>query len=191
MTTGGANIGLGRLAGALTTGNFNIAIGNAGVEGESDTIRIGDIQTRTFIAGIRGRTTGIADAVSVVIDSSGQLGTVSSSHRYKHDIDDMGTTSDRLLQLRPVTFRYKEAFENSEQPLQYGLIAEEVADVFPELVVFNEENKPETVKYRLLSSLLLNELQKQQSEIEDLSGQIAELSELVNRMARAQDKLRQ
>ncbi len=73
----------------------------------------------------------------------------------------MGATSDRLLQLRPVTFRYKEAHENGAMPLEYGLIAEEVAEAFPDLVVFNAEGQPETVKYRLLSSLLLNEVKKQ------------------------------
>ena len=101
----------------------------------------------------------------------------------------MGSASDRLLQLHPVTFRYKDAYANGEQPLDYGLIAEEVAEVFPELVVFNDDKQPETVKYRLLSSLLLNELQKQHSrlsgqvaEIDELKDQLTELSQLVNQM---------
>ena len=103
--------------------------------------------------------------------------------------------------MHPVTFRYKENYANGERPLDYGLIAEEVAEVFPELVVFNDENQPETVKYRLLSSLLLNELQKQHSEIKDLSGQVAEidelkerlteLSELVDRLARPENSTHQ
>lgn len=92
----------------------------------------------------------------------------------------MGSASDRLLNLNPVTFRYKEARKNGENPLEYGLIAEEVADVFPELVVFNDMQQPETVKYRLLSSLLLNELQKQHTE---LGGQVAEIAELREQMA--------
>jgi hypothetical protein len=188
-TTGSDNVALGWKAGRnLTSGSSNIAISNAGVAGEGFTTRIGASQTRAFVAGIRGVTTGNANAVNVVIDSSGQLGTVSSSRRYKQDIDDMGLASDRLLQLRPVTFRYKKPYETGEKPQEFGLIAEEVAEVFPELVVCNEENQPETVKYRLLSSLLLNELQKQNRtlenqavEVAELKAQIAELSKFVNR----------
>jgi hypothetical protein len=119
----------------------------------------------------------------VVIDSAGQLGTISSSISYKENIDDMGSASERLLQLRPVTFRYKEPYENNEKPLQYGLIAEEVAQVFPELVVYDDDNQPETVKYRLLSTLLLNELQKQNRQLETLNDQVADLNQLVQRMA--------
>jgi hypothetical protein len=191
-TTGTNNIAVGGFAGYdLTSGDSNILIGNRGFAGEGNTTRIGDagFQNRAFIAGINGTTTGVADAVTVVIDSNGQLGTVSSSRRYKEDINDMGSASDRLLQLHPVTFRYKESYASGEQPLDYGLIAEEVAEVFPELVVFNDENQPETVKYRLLSSLLLNELQKQHSElsgqaaeISELKDQLTELSQLVNQM---------
>ena len=121
-----------------------------------------------------------ADAVAVVIDSNGQLGTVSSSRRYKQDINDMGNASDRLLEPHPVTFRYKDTYANGERPIDHGLIAEEVADRFPELVVFNEENQPETVKYRLLSSMLLNELQKQHST---LSGQVAQIDGLKDELA--------
>ena len=132
--------------------------------------------------------TGVNDAVNVVIDSNGQLGTISSSRRYKEDINDMGDESDRLLRLHPVTFRYKEAYANDEQPLDYGLIAEEVAEVFPELVVFNDENQPETVKYRLLSSLLLNELQKQHAL---LSGQVAEIDELKEQLTELSQRVNQ
>ena len=189
-TTGTNNIAIGGFAGYdLTSGDSNILLGNRGFPGEGNTTRIGDpdFQTRAFVAGIQGVMTGVNDAVNVVIDSNGQLGTISSSRRYKEDINDMGDESDRLLRLHPVTFRYKEAYANDEQPLDYGLIAEEVAEVFPELVVFNDENQPETVKYRLLSSLLLNELQKQHAllsgqvaEIDDLKEQLTELSQRVN-----------
>jgi hypothetical protein len=93
-----------------------------------------------------------------------------------------------------VTFRYKEAYENGEKPLDYGLIAEEVAEVFPELVVYNEEGQPETVKYRLLSSMLLNELQKehqmnqgQQSQIASLSAKATEVEELRAQVAEMSD----
>ena len=124
-TTGSRNIALGRYAGsALTTGNYNIAIGNYGVAGEGSTIRIGaaGTHTRAFIAGIRGVTTGNANAIPVVVDSAGQLGTVSSSRRFKQDMADMGDTSERLLELRPVVFRYKQeqTVPNGEIPLEYG-----------------------------------------------------------------------
>jgi hypothetical protein len=94
------------------------------------------------------------------------------------------------LQLRPVTFRYKEAYANGGTPDEFGLIAEEVAQVFPELVVFNEDNQPETVKYRLLSSLLLNELQKQSAELRSLSGQVAEIEDLKAQVANLNQMMR-
>ena len=179
-TSGSNNIALGWHAGFhITDGGFNIAIGNGGDPADNNTIRIGNANHhRTFVAGVEGVMTGINDAVTVVIDSNGQLGTVSSSARYKEDINDMGAASERLLQLRPVTFQYKEAYANGATPQEFGLIAEEVAQVFPELVIMNEDNQPETVKYRLLSSLLLNELQKQSSELQTLSGQVAEIEDL-------------
>lgn len=188
---GDDNLAIGRYSGQLITGSRNIAIANDGVAGESNTIRVGNAnQLRTFVSGIRGTQTGLADAVTVVIDSNGQLGTVSSSHRYKEEISDMGEASGRLLDLKPVTFRYKEGRQNGDRPLEYGLIAEQVAEVFPDLVVFNSEGQPETVKYRLLSSLLLNELQKQHqqldgqvAEIRELKGQLTELSQIVSEMA--------
>jgi len=196
--SGAQNIALGSFAGAGNlTGAFNISIGSGGVDGENNTTRIGTAnQFRTFITGIQSVVTDVNDAVTVVIDSNGQLGTISSSRRYKEDIQDMGNSSDRLLQLRPVTFRYKEAYEDGEKPIDYGLIAEEVADVFPELVVFNKDQKPETVKYRLLSSLLLNELQKehqvnrqQDAELVELRNQVAEMAELKAQVAEMNEML--
>jgi hypothetical protein len=166
------NIAIGLSAGEyLVSGAHNIAIGNNWQYGDSAdvrTMRLGQQfgpfrQERTFIAGIRDVATDLTDEVAVYIDSNGQLGTLSSSRRYKEDIEDMGTVSERLLALRPVTFRYKKATKEGEQPLQFGLIAEEVAEVFPELVVFDDEGQPETVKYHLLTSMLLNELQKQKA----------------------------
>jgi hypothetical protein len=168
---------VGYQAGYDVTGSDNIAIGNKGIDGESATIRIGDAdQTRAFIAGIRGTATGIGDALSVVIDSAGQLGTVSSSRRYKQDVSDMGASSSSVMDLRPVTFRHTKAYANGEKPIQYGLIAEEVAEVFPDLVVYNEEGQPETVKYHLLSVILLNELQQQEERISELEAKLDRLS---------------
>ena len=157
---GSNNIALGQGAGYSTTGDGNILIGNTGAASENHTTRIGNVQTRAFIAGIRGQTTGSADAVAVLIDSNGQLGTVSSSGRVKQDVAPMAERSRALAALRPVSFRYKEPFADGQKPIQFGLIAEQVAEVFPELVVIDEQGKPETVKYHLLSSLLLNEFQK-------------------------------
>lgn len=167
--SGANNTALGILAGSnLFTGTGNLYLANPGVNPESDTIRVGDAQTRTYIAGIRGTTTGVNDAITVVIDSNGQLGTLSSSRSLKYDIEGLEAVDDRLLALRPVSFRYN--WHGEEGPVQFGLIAEEVAEVFPELVVFNEERQPETVRYHLLSTLLLNELKRQHARIEALEA---------------------
>ena len=122
-------------------------------------------QTKTFIAGVRGITTGVADAVLVAIDSNGQLGTISSSRRYKKDIQDMRGASAGLLELRPVTFRYTQAFTDGATPTQYGLIAEEVAEIYPDVVVYNDAGQAETVQYRKVNAMLLNEVQRQHRQI--------------------------
>jgi hypothetical protein len=177
-TTGIGNIALGYQAGFyLTTGNYNIDIGNSGVAAEGNTIRIGDSnQTRAFIAGIRGVTTGASDAVAVLIDSNGQLGTVSSSIRLKQDVADMGDASSRLMELRPVMFHYK---AHPDGPLQYGLIAEEVNEVMPELVVRDATSQVESVAYHEMPAMLLNELQKQHATIQAQQAQIEELRRIV------------
>jgi hypothetical protein len=165
-TTGNDNTAIGYLAGFdLTTGSNNIAIDNRGVAGESNTIRIGETQTRAFIAGIRGVTTATA-AVPVLIGTDGQLGTASSSRRVKDDIADMGTASKVLMQLRPVTFHYKSDKNPKGRSPQYGLIAEEVEKVAPGLVARSATGEIETVYYQHLTPMLLNEYQKQQRMIE-------------------------
>ncbi len=176
-TTGSNNIALGNDAGSsVTTGSANILIGNPGVAAESNTIRIGGgPQTKAFIDGIRGVTTGVANAIPVLIDSSGQLGTVSSSRRYKEDIRDMADSSSGLMKLRPVTFRYTKAYANGDRPVQPGLIAEEVFEVFPDLVVHDSEGEIETVQYHKLIPMLLNELQKQERQNQIQGRRIAEL----------------
>jgi hypothetical protein len=185
-TTGSNNTAIGTSASAITTGSNNIAIGanaatnvsggnsnnihigSLGAPGDGATIRIGNPGTQSsfFAAGIRGDTTGSNDAVPVVIDSNGQLGTVSSSRRLKEDIEDMGAVSRDLMRLRPVTFRYKQPFADGSKPIQYGLIAEEVAEVYPDLVAHSASGQIETVKYQVLDSMLLNELQKEHRQIE-------------------------
>jgi Chaperone of endosialidase len=177
-TVGDGNIAIGPGAAQyVTTGDNNIEIGNLGSSSDNRVIRIGDLVTQTsfFAAGIRGITTGNNNAVPVVIDSSGQLGTVSSSERFKEDIQDMGDSSRAILQLRPVTFRYSQPFNDGSKPIQYGLIAEEVAKVFPDLVARSADGQIESVKYQVLDSLLLNEMQRQQTAIRDLEERIAQL----------------
>lgn len=163
---GGSNIGIGMNAGFLmVNGNQNIYIGNDGHAADNFTMRIGGIQTRAFMAGIRGVTTATA-AIPVLVGTDGQLGTVSSSRRYKEDIAEMGELSARLFKLRPVTFRYTQPAADGMKPLDFGLIAEEVADVFPELAVRGIDGQIETVAYHKLPALLLNELQRQQATID-------------------------
>lgn len=167
-TTGARNIAIGTLAGGnITTGSDNIHIGFQGAFNESDTIRIGVAQTRAFVTGIRGVTTGGANAVAVLIDSAGQLGTISSSRRTKEDIHDMGAASAALFRLRPVTFRYIQPYADGSRPIDYGLIAEEVEEVFPDLVVRNEAGAVETVQYHKLVPMLLNELQRLRRDLDE------------------------
>lgn len=173
-TSGFLNVGIGFGAGKnLTTGSNNIDIGNQGVAAESATIRIGTLNThtRTFIAGIRGVT--VSGGAAVYVKSDGQLGTVTSSRRFKENIQPMGDVSNRLMSLQPVTFRYKEADSAGNKPIQYGLIAEDVDLVMPEIVVCNEDGLPETVAYHVLPSLLLNEYQKQHKELSDTKVKLA------------------
>jgi len=174
-TTGSNNVAVGNHAGqSLTTGSNNIDIGNMGVAAESNKIRIGThgTQTGTFIAGIYniGVTTGGPEAV--VVNNLGQLGMVPSSARYKRDIRDMGQASEALMNLRPVTFRYK---QDPAGTLQYGLVAEEVAHLYPELVGYGDDGQPRTVRYLELSAMLLNELQKQSRKNQLQGEQLAKL----------------
>lgn len=191
ITTGFQNIAIGKEAGVSLTANDNnnIDIGHNGVVGDVGTIRIGSAGThfKTFMAGIRGVTTGMADAVSIMIDSAGQLGTVSSSRRFKQDIQDIGEASNDLMKLRPVQFSYK---SDKTSTLQYGLIAEEVAEIYPELVVHSPDGQIETVRYHLLSSMLLNELQKQykindqqKNEIEQLKAKMSRFEMILENFA--------
>jgi Chaperone of endosialidase len=182
--TGSNNIAVGYQAGySVSAGNSNnIHIGSQGSSGDSGTIRIGTLGTQTsfYLAGVNGVTT-TNSAVPVLIDTTnGQLGVMSSSRRYKEDIQDMGDASSGLMQLRPVTFRYQKPFADGAKPLQYGLIAEEVAEVYPDLVARSADGQVETVKYQVLDSMLLNEVQRQQAEIQDLRQEIGELRALIS-----------
>jgi hypothetical protein len=196
-STGRNNTAIGWNAGQRTTGSDNVLVAHRGVIDESQTMRIGTRGTdgvpgsgvtRAFIAGVRGVATG-RPGVPVLIDASGQLGTISSSRRHKREIQPMAGASDRLLQLRPVQFHYNEADASGERPIQYGLIAEEVADVFPELVIRDENGQPETVAYHMLPALLLNELQKEQELNRAQSEKLARQEELLAEMRQLEEKL--
>ena len=178
-TTGHHNVAFGYFAGSnQDTGHDNIYLVNTGVAGESGQIKIGTAgtHTKTTIAGIRG--TAVPGGITVLVDSNGVLGTTVSSARFKQDVRDMGDSSDVLMKLRPVTFRYREDVvgkEDAKTP-QYGLIAEEVEEVAPELVAPDLDGKPYSVKYQELPALLLNELQKEERVIEKEEQLIAALS---------------
>jgi Chaperone of endosialidase len=184
--TGSANIALGSGAGAgLTTGNSNIVIGPnvSGVAGEANTLRIGQSIFRTFIAGIRGVTTGNNDAVNVVIDSAGQLGTMSSSRRFKKEIKPMDEASEAILALKPVTFHYK---SDKKSTPQFGLVAEEVAEVNPDLVVRDQNGEVYTVRYDAVNAMLLNEFLKEHRKVQAQDRKIKEqettIADLKNEM---------
>ena len=171
--SGNVNIALGFAAGDRTTGSNNIVIGDIGVAGESNTIRIGGgvfgtgPQTAAFIAGISG-TAVVGDAV--VVDGYGQLGTVASSARFKKNIKPMDKTSEAILALKPVSFQYR---SDSKGTPQFGLIAEEVAKVNPDLVVRNRNDEIYSVRYEAVNAMLLNEFLKEHRTVQDLKSTVA------------------
>ena len=172
--TGDFNIGVGTGAGQnLTTGNHNIDIDNAGVAGESGTIRIGDpgFARACFIAGINSATA--SGGTAVFIDSNGQLGTLTSSARFKDDIKPMEKASEAILSLRPVTFRYKHELDLHGIP-QFGLVAEDVEKVNPDLVARDADGKPYTVRYEAVNAMLLNEFLKAHRRIQQLEANNAQ-----------------
>jgi trimeric autotransporter adhesin len=174
-TTGSSNIALGVSAGAnLTTGDNNIDVGNAGVADEANTIRVGTVgtQTATFIAGIRG--TPIAGGVAVGVSSSGQLGVRASSMRFKKAIKPMDKASEAILALKPVIFRYKHELDPEALP-QFGLVAEDVERVNPDLVARDDEGKPYTVRYEAVNAMLLNEFLKEHRKGLEQDATISEL----------------
>ena len=174
-TTGSTNVIIGYNAGlSLLTGSDNIYISNPGIGAESGIVRIGTsaTHTTTFVQGIFGVPVGLT-GLSVFVDAAGQLGTVVSSRRFKHDIADMNSDiSENVYKLRPVTFVYNSDETDTQQ---YGLIAEEVDQAFPELVVYDKEGAPYTIRYQLLPILLLNEVQKLNNSIQDQAITMSEL----------------
>jgi hypothetical protein len=185
LTTGEDNIALGYEAGySVTTGAGNIEIGSQGDKADALTIRLGTpgVQKQTYVAGIFGTTA--ASGVPVVVTQNGQLGTVTSSARFKRNIRDMGDASNALMQLRPVTFEYRADLDPAATP-QFGLVAEEVAKVAPDLVVRDADQQPYTVRYDAVNAMLLNEVQKQHRIIADQQKTLDELSARVAALEKA------
>jgi hypothetical protein len=200
-TTGYQNIAVGYVAGQnLTTGNNNIYISSPGVDTESNTIHIGNVvgftdiygfghaaHTATYIAGISGQTA--SGGVAVFINSDGKLGTLTSSAQFKTDIKPMDESSTAILALKPVTFRYKDEIDPKRIP-QFGLVAEEVEKVNPDLVVRDGEGKVYTVRYEAVNAMLLNEFLKEHKaaleehrKVEGLEATVAGLVATVKEQA--------
>src|SRR5256886_1837173 len=189
-TTGNGNIALGAAARkALTTGSNNIDIGSPGLRAEADTIRIGTQgrQTNAFIAGIAG--VAVAEGTGVIIDAEGHLGTVVSSKRFKENVQPMDKASEAILALKPVSFRYKKEIDPDGIP-QFGLVAEDVEKVNPDLVARDDHGKPYTVRYEAVNAMLLNEflkehrtVQGQQKEINALKAELKEQKALIQKVS--------
>jgi hypothetical protein len=203
-SSGSANTFLGASAGSVnTTGSNDIYINNSGPTGgnESFAIRIGaeGIQSSAFIAGIYGSAP--SGGIPVYVNSNGQLGTSPSSLRFKEQIADMGDSTSALMSLRPVTFLYKPEYSKGDRTRQYGLIAEEVAKVYPELVAYDNDGQPYSVRYQYLSTMLLNEAQKQyrraeaQAEVittqeQKIDSQQSQIEEMQQRLSRLEALMR-
>jgi len=189
-------------------GANNIFIGNVGpvpIGSESNTIRIGTQfpsvatvgnppverhllprHTATYIAGITG--TGVM-GTAVMINSNGKLGVAPSSARFKQDIQSMDKASEAILGLKPVTFRYKKEVDADRTP-QFGLVAEDVEKVIPDLVVRDADGKAYTVRYEAVNAMLLNEflkehrqVQEQQKEIDALRSELREQRDLIRKVS--------
>ena len=172
---GNDNIALGYEAGMnISTGSSTICIGHPGVTSDTNTIRIGTsgVQTTAFIAGISGAS--VPGGVGVVVDVNGKLGTIVSSAAFKNDVKPMDKASEAILSLKPVTFRYRKELDPNGVP-QFGLVAEEVEKVNPDLVARDQQGKPYTVRYEAVNSMLLNEFLKAHRKIEEQQTAIAQL----------------
>ena len=198
-TTGGANTAVGR--GALdqnVTGNFNTAIGkDAGASATgSGNVYIGHLiagvageNNHTYIRNIKDTSVNGGGADIVTIDlTTGLLGHASSSRRYKEDIRPMDKTSEVIYQLQPVTFHYKKEIDRTQSPA-FGLIAEEVAKVNPNLIACNSQGQPESVHYEMVNAMLLNEFLKAHQKLEAQEATIAELKSTVAQQQKGMEAL--
>lgn len=180
-STGSRNVGIGvNAGGSLVTGNDNVYIAANGITNESGIIRIGTLNTHTqsYIQGIFGKSIA-SGGLSVEVDSTGKLGTQVSSAQFKRNIKDMDIDSENIYNLRPVTFAY---CDDATEATQYGLIAEEVVKAFPELIAYDQEGNPYSVRYQVLPVLLLNEVQKQQERLDAQETSIERLTQRVTRL---------
>jgi hypothetical protein len=187
-THGNNNIAVGYQAGlSLTTGSNNIDIGNIGVAAETNTIRIGTVgtQANTFIVGISGAT--VPTGVPVIVDANGHLGTTTSSARFKEAIKPMDKASEAILGLKPVTFRYKPELDPNGIP-QFGLVAEQVEEVNPDLVARDNDGKPYTVRYDAVNAMLLNEFLKEHRKVAEQEATIRQLKAELQATATRQQK---
>ena len=186
--TGSGNTALGYLAGSnLTTGNDNICIGNVGVAGDGGTIRIGEpFIGATYIAGITGQTA--PGGAAVFVNGDGKLGTSTSSARFKDEIKPMAAASEALFALQPVTFRYKKEIDPQGIP-QFGLVAEEVEKVNPDLIIRDQEGTPHTVRYEQINAMLLNEFLKEHRKNEEQEATIARLEKQVEALTAGMQKV--
>jgi hypothetical protein len=203
---GDQNVGLGFFAGGnLNDGGNNIYVGNVGpvpIGSESNTIRLGTqtattvttadgthaipAHTATYIAGIY--STPVAKGLVVKVDSTGHLGTVGSSGRFKEQIKPMGKASEAILGLKPVTFRYKKEIDPERTP-EFGLVAEDVEKVNPDLVARDEQGKPYTVRYDAVNAMLLNEFLKEHRKVEDQAATIAQMKKEIERLSTGLQKV--
>jgi hypothetical protein len=177
--SGANNIGIGARGGDLLSGSDNIDIGNEGVANDSGIIRIGasGIQKHTFIAGISSsQVTGSA----VYVTAAGKLGVLASSERYKTSIKSMGSDIAKLERLRPVTYHFK---TDPHGAIQYGLIAEEVDKVYPELVIRDQSGRIAGIRYEELTPMLLKELQQQHEQLMEQQQRLAEIDQLKEQVA--------
>ena len=187
---GNNNIGLGYQAGVnLTSGDNNIAIGNVGNSNDTGKIRIGTqgMQDSAFIAGIFGTT--LSRGVTVAVDNKGRLGTITSSERFKEHIQPMGSASESILGLRPVAFRYRAEVDPESAP-QFGLVAEQVAKINPDLVVRDDAGRPYAVRYEAVNAMLLNEFLKEHQRVETLQATVTELKSALQDQSDAIEKIR-
>jgi hypothetical protein len=173
--TGSNNIGIGLEAGSnMTTADNVISIGPPG-DGTAFTT-----SDRCFIGNIRGVTVGSGDGINVIVASDGQLGTSNSSRRFKKDIKPMDQASEAILALKPVTFHYKnQDTKKAENTPQFGLIAEDVADVNSDLVVRDADGKPFTVRYDAVNAMLLNEFLKEHRRGDEQDHKLQEQGALI------------
>ena len=188
--TGNNNTALGWRAGSLqTTGSNNIYIGAemAGVAGESNTIHIGRNITDTFIDGINGATASGGAAVFVV-GEGGKLGTMPSSARFKDEIKPMDKASEVILALRPVSFRYKKEVD-PQRVAQFGLVAEDVEKINPDLVIRDAQGRPQTVRYEQVNAMLLNEFLKEHKTVQEQGATIARLEKQIEALTAGLQKV--